>query len=133
MGGDAADVGFAGRAEIRARVQRSLVPVERQQWSRWVEPEELFDSTLEEVRTVAGHLPLLITEVACAEAAGSKPGWIGTLLSYLVAQPDVEGLIWFDHDKETDWRITSSAASAAAMAAALARGASRRSTREVLR
>ena len=101
-----------------------------QQWSRWVEPEELFDSTLEEVRTVAGHLPLLITEVACAEAGGSKPGWIGTLLSYLVAQPDVEGLIWFDHDKETDWRITRSAASAAP---ATSRASTTRSTRRARR
>jgi hypothetical protein len=41
-------------------------------------------------------------------------------VSYLGAQPDVTGVVWFDHDKEVDWRIGSSAASGSALAAALA-------------
>lgn len=101
-------------------------------WSRWVEPAELFGPTLEEVRTVAGHRPVLITEVACAETGGCKADWIGALLAYLIAQPDVEGLTWFHHDKETDWRITSSTASAAAMAVALRSVAAARGHRGAL-
>lgn len=92
-----------------------------QDWSAWVEPAALFDYSLDEIRTLAAAKPVLITEVACAEAGGSKQTWVGTLVDYLGRQPDVTGLIWFDHDKETDWRIASSPVSAAAMAAAMRR------------
>jgi hypothetical protein len=40
-------------------------------------------------------------------------------VSYLAAQPDVMGFVWFHMQKETDWRINSSTASAAAFKNAL--------------
>lgn len=86
--------------------------------SRWLEPGELFGPALDALRPLGK--PLLVGEVGCAEAGGSKPDWIGALVASLAADPDVTGFVWFDHDKETDWRLTSSAASARAMAAALA-------------
>ena len=94
--------------------------------STWVDPAELFDGTLEEIRTFAGTLPVVIAEVACAETGGCKAHWIEALVGYLSGQPEVVGFIWFDHDKETDWRIASSPASTAAMAAALGIDATRR-------
>ena len=42
------------------------------------------------------------------------------LLLARVTQPDVGTFVWFDHAKETDWRIDSSAESAAAFADGLA-------------
>lgn len=87
--------------------------------SRWVEPDELFAPALDELRNINPHKPILVAEVASAEAGGSKPEWIAELVTYLGAQPDVAGFVWFDHDKETDWRLTSTPGSAAAMAAAL--------------
>ncbi|MGE0220268.1 glycoside hydrolase family 26 protein [Mycolicibacterium sp.] len=97
-----------------------------QAWSRWVQPDELFGATLAEITTITADKPVLITEVGCSEAGGSKADWIGALLDYLTTRPEIEGLIWFDHDKETDWRITSSPETAAAMATALRRTTSRR-------
>jgi hypothetical protein len=35
-------------------------------------------------------------------------------VSYLAAQADVEGFVWFHMQKETDWRINSRDATAAA-------------------
>ena len=90
-----------------------------QEWSRWVEPDALFDAALDEIASFAGP-PVVLTEVGCAEAGGSKPNWIVSLCEFLAERGDVTGLIWFDHDKETDWRIASSAASTAAMAQGLA-------------
>jgi hypothetical protein len=40
-------------------------------------------------------------------------------VSYLAAQPDVMGFVWFDIQKETDWRINSSTTSATAFKNAL--------------
>ncbi len=58
-------------------------------------------------------------ETASAEQGGSKADWIRALFGYLAAQPDVTAVVWFDHLKETDWRLGSSHASAAALREAL--------------
>ena len=43
-----------------------------------------------------------------AEAGGDKAAWIVEMFSWLDANDDVGAVIWFEHDKETDWRIRSS-------------------------
>ena len=87
-------------------------------WSHWRSPTEIFAKTLTDVQQTADK-PVLIAEVGCAEAGGDKAHWIGEFVEWLAAAKNVDGFIWFDHDKETDWRIRSTPRSAAAMAAAL--------------
>jgi Glycosyl hydrolase family 26 len=53
--------------------------------------------------------PVMIAETASAEQGGSKAAWIRKIPAVLRSQmPRVRALIWFDRDKETDWRINSS-------------------------
>lgn len=87
---------------------------------RWQDPEEVFGDSLEELRELAPGIPITVTEVASAEEGGDKAAWVTDLVAYLDEQADVAAFVWFDHDKEADWRIASSPASAAAMRAALA-------------
>ncbi|MGA5462042.1 glycoside hydrolase family 26 protein [Mycobacterium sp. NPDC050041] len=87
--------------------------------SRWTGPTEIFGHGLSELRRLSDGKPILVTEVGCAEAGGDKAEWIGELVRMTAAEPQVTGFIWFHHDKETDWRLTSTAAAAAAMAASL--------------
>jgi beta-mannanase len=56
--------------------------------------------------------PMLIAETASAEVGGNKADWITTgFLNTIVTQfPRIQAAIWFDEDKETDWRVNSSAA-----------------------
>jgi hypothetical protein len=89
-------------------------------WSGWIPPQDLFAPGIAELRTIAPGLPILIAETASSEAGGSKAAWNTDLVSYLAAQPDVMGLVWFHVQKEADWRINSSDASAAAFKSALA-------------
>ncbi|MWV48789.1 beta-mannanase [Rathayibacter sp. VKM Ac-2803] len=89
-------------------------------WSSWTSPSALFGPGLAQLRTLAPGAPILVAETASAEAGGVKSEWNSALISYLAAQGDVTGVVWFDHDKEVDWRIGSSPASAQAFAAALA-------------
>lgn len=96
-----------------------------QPWTRWTTATELFGECLPRLRAIAPGVPLLIAEVACAEDGGSKPEWIRDLVRELDACPDVVGFVWFDHNKETDWRLTSSSAAAHAMADALSELTSR--------
>lgn len=89
-------------------------------WSGWISPQDLFAPGIAELRALAPGLPILIAETASSEAGGSKAAWNTDLVSYLAAQPDVMGFVWFHMQKEADWRINSSDASAAAFKSALA-------------
>ena len=89
-------------------------------WSGWISPQDLFAPGIAQLRSLAPGVPILIAETASSEAGGSKAAWNTDLISYLAAQPDVEGFVWFHMQKEADWRINSSDASAAAFKSALA-------------
>jgi hypothetical protein len=91
-----------------------------QSWSSWQVPSSLFGPHLSQLRTIAPGKPIIISETASTEAGGSKADWNTALVSYLRAQPDVSGFVWFNFSKETDWRIGSSTASASALNTALA-------------
>ena len=59
--------------------------------------------------------PILIGEMASAEAGGDKGKWIDDILPTLRNRfPLIKAVVWFDINKEADWRISSSAASEAA-------------------
>ncbi|MDQ0754257.1 glycoside hydrolase family 26 protein [Arthrobacter sp. B3I4] len=88
--------------------------------SSWTAPSQLFSPGLSELRRLAPGKQVLIGETSSAEQSGSKADWNGALISYLAAQPDVTAVVWFNFNKETDWRINSSTSSAAALATALA-------------
>jgi hypothetical protein len=70
--------------------------------------------------TALTQKPLYIGEVASAEDGGNKASWITNMFAVLKASPAIKGFVWFDHDKETDWRINSSTASLAAFRSGLA-------------
>ncbi|MBD8506706.1 endoglucanase [Hoyosella sp. G463] len=88
-------------------------------WTRWIDPTSLFGPTLDELRAIAPGKPIVITEVGSAEAGGSKPEWIRELIALLDEEESVAAFIWFDHDKEADWRFSSTPEAAAAFAGAL--------------
>jgi hypothetical protein len=59
--------------------------------------------------------PIMIGEMASAEVGGDKAAWIEQIVPTLRAEfPLIKGLVWFDVNKETDWRISSSAKSESA-------------------
>lgn len=66
-------------------------------------------------KLAAKNKPILIGEMASAEVGGDKAAWITAMLPTLNSDfPLIKGLIWFDVNKETDWRISSSPAAEAA-------------------
>jgi hypothetical protein len=91
-----------------------------QSWTGWLEPAALFGTGLTQLRTIAPGKPIVVAETASAEAGGSKAAWSKNLIEYLSAQPDVVAFVWFDLNKEVDWRVDSSASAAAGLRAALA-------------
>jgi beta-mannanase len=92
-----------------------------QTWgSTWQNPSDLFDGSITLLRSIAPGKAILIAETASAETGGDKAAWNSDLITYLNAQPDVMGFIWFNLNKEVDWRVESSTTSANALKTALA-------------
>jgi beta-mannanase len=64
---------------------------------------------------VQKNKPILIGEMASAEQGGDKAAWIDGIVPTLQKNyPMIRALVWFDINKETDWRIDSSPGSLAA-------------------
>ena len=57
--------------------------------------------------------PIMIPETASSELGGDKAAWIAGILPALKTSfPAIKALVWFDMNKETDWRVDSSPQSA---------------------
>jgi hypothetical protein len=90
-----------------------------QSWSSWQSPGQVFHQTIADVRTFT-RKPVLLSEVASAGQGGSKAQWITHFFAWLETTPAVAGFVWFDYNKETDWRVNSSAPAEAAFVKGLA-------------
>lgn len=78
--------------------------------SRWQSFDEIFRPTIRRIRKITSKR-ILITEIASTEVGGNKAAWIRETLAAFDRYPYIIGFMWFNYDKETDWRIQSSAAS----------------------
>ncbi|NDK90089.1 endoglucanase [Gordonia desulfuricans] len=88
----------------------------------WQAAGDLFTPSLEALRSLDGEHPILITEVASADGPtpDQKAAWIRDFFGIVHSQPRVEGFVWFQTDKERDWRFNSSSASLEAFRAGVA-------------
>ncbi|MCP3934113.1 MAG: beta-mannanase [Actinomycetia bacterium] len=69
--------------------------------------DQLFGPTIDEVRELT-DLPIVLTELGATELGGKKAMWLTHVLETIAERDDIIGFIWFEVDKETDWRIVSS-------------------------
>ncbi|MEW2327574.1 glycosyl hydrolase [Micromonospora chersina] len=81
--------------------------------------DEVFKKTITEIRTVS-RKPMVITETGGSDHIGRKAEWITEAFQTLPRYPFIIGLIWFEVNKELDWRIVSSPAVTTAFARAVA-------------
>jgi hypothetical protein len=77
-------------------------------WSRWQPFSEIFGPLYTDY---AKRKPLMICEVASAERGGDKAAWVADMGAQLAGRfSKVRTVVWFDTNKETDWRVDSSEA-----------------------
>ncbi len=63
----------------------------------------------------AKRKPIMIGEMSSAQVGGDKAKWIDEIIPTLRSRyPLIKCVVWFDINKEADWRISSSAAAEAA-------------------
>jgi len=82
---------------------------EKNGWdSRWQSFEEIFSPLHEELRSVSSDKPLIVFETASAGESLSRGRWLRDALAAL-DRWKVLGIVWFQANKEVDWRIDGSA------------------------
>lgn len=84
---------------------------------RWSSFTKIFGPSLVTLAQITDK-PVLLGEVASAEAGGDKAAWITDLFTEIASRPQVIGFVWFEVDKEVDWRVRSSPKATTAFTAA---------------
>ncbi len=73
-------------------------------WSHWRSFEEIFSKAFKELRDIAPTKPLFVFETASVGDEIAKNAWLKKAI-HICKEWGVEALIWFDINKENDWRI----------------------------
>lgn len=79
-------------------------------------PELIFGNTLNQIKAFTSK-PIFLGETSCREYSG-KPQWI-TDFFVMLKNHNLVGFVWFNINKENDWRIDSSPSSLAAFKAGI--------------
>lgn len=102
--------------------------------SRWRTFREIFEAPITELRglsTSAAGKPLIVFETATVGAGGNKNDWIRDALT-AAGRSGIDGIVWFQSDKEVDWRIESASDGSYVGALQHARGSRRDRLKELL-
>lgn len=78
----------------------------------WQSFTDIFTMGLNEIKAVAPTKPLAIAEIGCTPGT-DKAAWVTDTFAKAQAA-GVRMLVWFEHNKETDWRLSADAKVAAA-------------------
>ena len=80
--------------------------------SHWDSFTTIFSASYNELVALAPGKPVMIAETASTEHGGDKASWISQTFFHDIPDkfPLLRLIVWFDFNKETDWRINSSPA-----------------------
>ena len=80
--------------------------------SRWQSFEEVFAGPYDKIVRRWKYKPLIVGETGCATTGGDKAEWIRDMDRSLKTRfKKFQGIIWFEAQKEADWRMASSSES----------------------
>ncbi|MFL5925375.1 MAG: glycoside hydrolase family 26 protein [Gaiellaceae bacterium] len=76
----------------------------------WQTYSQVFGPSYDTLAKLDPVKPVLIAETASTESGGDKEAWINSAFTREIAArtPRVKTVVWFDVNKETDWRVESS-------------------------
>lgn len=78
-------------------------------WSSWRSFGDVFGPAYSAVTALTAK-PVFIAETGCSPSGGDKAAWISDMFRAIPqSYPRIWGVTWFNANKETDWRIESSA------------------------
>ncbi|RJQ53046.1 MAG: hypothetical protein C4521_09120 [Actinobacteria bacterium] len=81
-------------------------------WSRWRSFAQIFGPAYSTITKLTPK-SIIIAETGCSPRGGDKAAWIdGMFGSIHFKYRRIRGVVWFNENKETDWRVDSSSATA---------------------
>lgn len=87
-------------------------------YSKWTSFETLYAKTYAELSKLPSSKPIIVAETGCSTVGGDKAAWIESMFKVIPAKfPRIKGVVWFNVDKDRDWRVDSSSASRRAFVA----------------
>lgn len=88
--------------------------------STWRSFGDVFGEAYSAVTPLSSKL-VFIAETACSPSGGDKAAWIADMFRVIPQRfPRIQGVVWFNADKERDWRLESDSTSLEAFRAGLA-------------
>ena len=72
---------------------------------RWISVRETMDAGLAELRRIAPRKPIILAQVGSSPIDGDQVSWLWEMFTYLTDDPHVVGFVYFNFNKETDWRV----------------------------
>jgi len=90
-------------------------------WSSWTLFDGVFNSMYQSLVTSFPGKPIIIGEYGCTSTGGDKAAWITDHFKKIKNNfPQIKAFVWFNVNKETDWRFTSTTESTTAFKEGLA-------------
>jgi hypothetical protein len=78
-----------------------------QTWSKWQSFSEVFGKLYDWIMQAHPGKPVFICEMGTSSTGGNKNAWITDMFAQLETRfPKLKGFVWFNINKETDWRFT---------------------------
>jgi hypothetical protein len=80
-------------------------------WKQWSSPQAVYEPYLNRMRKMAPNKPIVIAQTATTSTTASgnnlqqKDQWLQDSYRYLSNAPDVRGIMYFNINKECDWKI----------------------------
>lgn len=91
-------------------------------WSKWRSFGAAFDQSYKAVAKLTNK-PMFVAETATSELGGSKAAWITDMFNTINSTyTRIEGVVWFEVNKEQDWRVMATSSSINAFKQAMATG-----------
>ncbi|MDH3249743.1 MAG: glycosyl hydrolase [Acidimicrobiia bacterium] len=71
----------------------------------WRSASESLHLASQVLRTVARDKPFLITQIGSSPEGGEKDEWISDMFDFVAADPNMIGFVYFNFDKEANWKV----------------------------
>jgi hypothetical protein len=87
---------------------------------RWASVFEVMGGVFAEARTYAPDKPYLLSQTASSRFGGDRDAWLTEMFTFVANDPNAVGFVYFNLDRETDWRMWTGSSLAPGFAAGMA-------------
>ncbi len=90
---------------------------------RWSSVYEVMGGVFEEARTYAPEKPFVLSQTASSPSGGDRDAWLAEMFAFVANDPNALGFVYFNLNRETDWRMWTGSSLASGFATGMAQPA----------